>query len=606
MKLSRLFPSVAGLILVVALGALSVFIWSCEYPKSPANGNTLPETRIANVPANDTIAQYIRLGVIPEITLYWVGDDPDGFVVAFKYRWIDFYRGNTTTNPYVTILNIVNLGGINLQQTMVVKGKPQSLPEMYRFFSTMTLNDTALIRAIGDSLATFRPFAVPYKTGVLATDSIYGATTTVHRAPTTGRFIFDSPADSNMHRFEIVSIDNSGAEDPSPAKVNFWTLKSPAPLMRITPYQVNTQISYALNHSDTDKVAIRHATDRFPGLRFDFAALDPSTFDIVYSWAVDDTLPSSWSSYSESTTAFVTASSFKPIVSGTHRFFVRARNRWGVLSNIASDTFRVKVPDIDTPGYPQKILILNSDMSGDGTAGKPDSNQINRFYKEILDSLGKSGKYDVWTVRGQPTVKQFPDLLTLGKYTSVIFLLESKLPTIGVDASALRFTTFRQGLMRRYLQCGGKLVFSGPQDYTRSFNTFEDWSEEIFHTLPRTFFPYSARVNNNLDFAGTKGDLGYPNLPLDAAKLHPDSLGSIRSIIVNFPWGFAQTISTFDSRDDNPLWENQPVGIRFIAPAPVPPARATYSVVHFGFPLYFAQKSPAIQGMRKAFSDISE
>ena len=118
------------------------------------------------------------------------------------------------------------------------------------------------------------------------------------------------------------------------ATVNFWTLKSPAPVARIVAPVVNTEISLGL--VDTTQVAIRHATNRFQGLRIDFLALDPSTFDLVFSWSVDDTVnASSWTPWSIDQIAFVTASSFKPVVSGWHRFYVRARNRWGVLSNIA-------------------------------------------------------------------------------------------------------------------------------------------------------------------------------------------------------------------------------------------------------------------------------
>ena len=180
---------------------IGIVNWSCKYPNTPATGNTFPDTRLANIPINDTIAQYISIGAIPEIVLYWNGSDPDGYVIGYKYRWIDFSRGRTTVNPYSILLNIVSLGPQSLDNMMMVKGTPRSLPEMYRFFSTLTLADTGLIRRMSDSLATGRTFAVPYKTGIVAGDSVYGADTTNHSSPTRGKFIFNSPADSNMHRF---------------------------------------------------------------------------------------------------------------------------------------------------------------------------------------------------------------------------------------------------------------------------------------------------------------------------------------------------------------------------------------------------------------------
>ena len=426
---------------------------------------------------------------------------------------------------------------------------------------------------------------------------MYGADTTNHRSPTRGKFIFNSPADSNMHRFEISSIDNDGAVDPSPATVNFWTLKSPAPVARIVAPVVNTEISLGL--VDTTQVAIRHATNRFQGLRIDFLALDPSTFDLVFSWSVDDTVnASSWTPWSIDQIAFVTASSFKPVVSGWHRFYVRARNRWGVLSNIASARFKAIIPDIDSTGYPHRILIYNSNVIGNGSLGQPDSNQVKAFYAEVMDSCGRAGKYDFFLPTG---TNPFPTQVNLGKYTTLVYLLERRVPPIG--AGHLRLDINKQNLLRKYLQVGGNLIFSGPAD-TGSINGFTAFSIAFFHTTPFGFF--GQRVNGNLDFAGSKGQLGYPNLLIDAAKLPADSLGSLRNIGVNIPIGFAQVIGTFDSRLNNPQFEDAPIGLRFLAPEPTPPARREYSVVHFGFPLYFAQKGSVIQAMRKAFSDVRE
>jgi hypothetical protein len=111
-----------------------------------------------------------------------------------------------------------------------------------------------------------------------------------------------------------------------------------------------------------------------------------------------------------------------------------------------------------------------------------------------------------------------------------------------------------------------------------------------------------------LDFDGVFGDLGYPDVVLDTNKIAPDSVGAMRnigSIASNPPQGLAKSISYFNSKS-NGNHEYLPVGIRFLAPPVAPPARQTYSIVHFGFPLYYAQKSAMIQSLRKAFEDINE
>jgi hypothetical protein len=103
-----------------------------------------------------------------------------------------------------------------------------------------------------------------------------------------------------------------------------------------------------------------------------------------------------------------------------------------------------------------------------------------------------------------------------------------------------------------------------------------------------------------------RGDLGYPSIPLDSTRIAPDSASAIRNIGnigINFPYGFAQTISFFHSRFGT-FYENFPVGVRFLAPLPAPGQPRTYSVVHFGFGLYYGQKSAVIQSLRKAFQDI--
>jgi len=586
------------------LFALALAVWSCEYPQSPPKKNTLPDTRLANIPVNDTIAQYINLGVRPEVQLYWLGDDPDGYVIAYRYRWTDVYRGQRVVQRYSTILNIVSIGTSNLPRVMMVKGTPRSLPEMYRFFSTLTNQDQTLIQAIIDSLVTKRPFAVPYKSGIVAGDSVMGADSVVHRSPTTGQFIFDSPADSNMHIFEVSSIDNDGGIDPTPAVVNFWTLKSPAPIVRVSPPIVNTDISRGL--SDTDQVAIRHRTTRFQGIRIDFSAIDQSTDERVFQWAVDDTLnPASWSDWSESTTAFVTASSFKPIRSGWHRFYVRAKNRWGVLSNIATYThssgqgsFKATVPDIDDPDFVgPRVLIINDIPNLPGTVGNPDSNQIKAFYREVMDSCGLTGKFDIRS-NGVQWLDQSASVITLGKYSSVIFLAERKLPVIG--AAIYQLNAGRQGNLKRYLQAGGNLIFVGPIDSTVfSGIPFWMWARDVFHTA-------NYRRNNQLDCVGMTGINGYPDIRIDPSKLPADSLRAARFVMVNQPLGFAEPIGRFISRTDDPDFNGQTVSVRFLAPDPIPPARREYSIVNFGIPLYFCEKSSVIAAMRKALRDIHE
>jgi hypothetical protein len=570
--------------LTLLLSALFV-VGSCKYPEGPPLGNTPPRTRLANVPANDTIAQYIRLGATPEVTLFWLGDDPDGFVIAYKYRWTEISRLSASAKPWTTVLNISTLGGAPIQQPILVKGEPQSLFAIYNLITTLDpVRDSSLVRVLGDSLATQRSFLVPYRTGIVAGDSLCGANTEVNETPTKGTFIFDSPLDSNMHRFEVASVDNKDAIDPAPAVVNFWTLRSPEPIAVINAIP------------PPDQYAIRYKTETFAGLPFAFSTLDPSTFDQEYSWSVDDTVD--WSPWSPDGTAFVTASSFDPIASGTHTFYLRARNRWGAVSAIVARPFTAFVPAFDDPNFPRRTLIISNDVNGNGTPGKPDTNQVKSFYAEIMDSAGRAGRYDIWISSGR-VQNVFPSREMLGNYSSLLILLEQTLPVLGPDR-ALRISADTSGPIGRYLGGGGKLIISGPPDGRKQIVSLNDaFFTSILHTAP------ILAKNPALDFIGAFGRLGYPDLLLDASKIQPDSGGALRNIELNYPRSFAQTIFLFNSKSDG-QYESQPVGIRFLAPPPVPPARATYSVVYFGFPLYYAEKSAATQTLQQAFVDVNE
>ncbi len=588
---------------LMIVGVLSVVMWTCKYPSGPLNPNTIPDTQLSNIPANDTIARYINRNAFPELSLSWIGNDPDGYITAFQYRWTSTRAGQPFPSPgnWTTLLNITKTGWGNI---ILVKGNPSSIFNIYNYLVTLGQNDTSLIRIIGDSLATNRTFAVPYKTGIVPTDSIVGETRLVLQTPSTGTFIFGSPADSNFHRFDIRAVDNSDDIDPSPASVYFWTLVSPGSIVRIDGVPA------------ANALIIDGFTDTFDGLRFAFSSLDANnTESIDYSWSVDDTV--TWSPWSRSQEAFVTAIDLNPRQSGAHRFYVRARNRWGVVSPDSSRVFTVTVPKINDPTWPHRTLIINNDINGNGTRGRPTLAQVDSLYREIMDSLGRTGRFDIWRVaQSVPAVNQWPSRDSLGYYTSVVILMEQLIPPIGAG-SAQRMSVTTQGFLREYLNIGGKLIYSGSPSIVTAitnYNTFGQfggtWATDVFHITPNTQqspFIVSPRFFIP-DFNGAFGTLGYPNVSLDTSKIATDSTFAYRAIGdigINFPIGFAQTISFYDSRT-NGILENLPLGIRFQGVLIPPATRRTYSVIYFGFPLYYARKTDMIQSLRKAFEDIYE
>ncbi|MBM2841233.1 MAG: hypothetical protein HW412_1761, partial [Bacteroidetes bacterium] len=107
--------------LLLLLGVFALTMWTCKYPSGPQNQNTTPDTRIANVPANDDTARYIGRNAFPEVQLQWVGNDQDGYVVAFQYRWVSTRPGQPFPAPgnWTTVLNLTNPDWDNM---ILVKG----------------------------------------------------------------------------------------------------------------------------------------------------------------------------------------------------------------------------------------------------------------------------------------------------------------------------------------------------------------------------------------------------------------------------------------------------------------------------------------------------
>jgi hypothetical protein len=596
--------------LLFATLCVLIVLQSCTNPEGSLNPNSPPETRLANVPANDTTAIYLTQGVIPEMVLFWAGDDPDGYVISFRYTWTTFYHGNIIRKDSVNLLNLATIGGTALDTLVAVSELARRTPgatfRIYNYLATLDPDDPATKDRIFDSLATLRPFLVPYPSGLIATDIIFGLDPLNNEAPTKGIFIFDSPADSNMHRFQVWAIDNSEVADPTPATTNFWTLPSPGLTVSITGGPTTA----------TNAFVLRYPTERNPGLTFTFAAVDPSTNERDYSWSVDDTLH--WSRWDPEPSAVVSAASFQETGSDTHTFFLRGRNRWGVISPVVSRQFTASIPAIDDPNWPRKTLIINNcRILGPGIPAvwmpAVDTTSVNNFYKEVMDSLGRQfgADYDIWTTASHatPTDYLFPSRLTLSQYTSVVLLSEQELPVLGAGAQG-KIRQPKQDILAEYLNIGGKLIMSSSPAILRTMTPYHGFADEFFHVLTDSSQPPLPFLQNETyDFIGTFGRLGYPNLTIDSAKVAnfpADADYAIKNIALNYPRGFGQTIYEFNSKADSSLFERSPLSVRYLAPPAIPPARQTYSLVYFGFPLYYMEKSGVISAMRKAFEDIQE
>ena len=545
--------------LLVVLLALGGLLSNCSQPSNPGApvGNTPPRTRLANLPTNDP--EGTLPSATPTVTLSWVGDDPDGFVTAFRYRWSYKTADNATVyRDWTTLLN-VSITGV----TMIVKGNPAVVPDIYHYFVTLapsTQDSIVNLLVKGGSI-------------VVAGDSVVAADPKRILNPNVGVFIFESEDTLNEHTFEVKAMDNLGVEDIHPASVVFWTPKALPPNTRlVAPFPADSAFVI-------DKV-----TDTFPGLKFYFEGIDLKSKKLEYSWSVDSLR---WSPFSLDQVATVTVADMKQPWTGPHTFYVKARNDYNLQdSTPAYYTFRTVVPTFIDPAQPHRILLLTCTRNGSGALGFPSVAQINTFYGNLVTAAGNGGSYDVWATT---TVRAFPSRAAIAKYNAIIVNNDAQNGDVNGNLTAAN-----GALLSEYLSVGGKLIVSAWKTAERMDTTF---AKDRFH-IQSFSDPRYYRMNTANDFVGGSGRLGYPDFRMDTTKMLALWNGALANIPYVSPRGFAEVIFTYDSKSDSLLFQGNILGIRYVG--------ITYTVVYLGFPLYYAQPNDAEAIMKKALQDVGE
>jgi hypothetical protein len=180
------------------LVAVCIGLLSCENPTGTPKGNSFPDTRLANLPPNDTIAQYITRGCYPRtisllvvmiqmgISSHIITTD-DVRRTGHLPREIrcdpEYHRGRRDCSGHAGNPSRAGRGKTRA---------PGSLYRIYNFMATLDPTNLELRNKIDDSLGTGRIFAVPYPTGAIV-GIPPGADPLISETPTKGVFIFDSP-----------------------------------------------------------------------------------------------------------------------------------------------------------------------------------------------------------------------------------------------------------------------------------------------------------------------------------------------------------------------------------------------------------------------------
>jgi hypothetical protein len=637
-------PTTSWIVPIVVLPIIVLLSWNC-HGAGEQYRNIPPVTHLSNVPPPDTfiVTQNQRL------TLSWIGNDPDGYVTAFRYRWS--FRLNSSSpfqyKPWATILNLWNIVGAgsskNLPFALLTDASISRVPAIYHYFSILLngLDDSSAnqlwrgdtISVLGSRVWASNPITEPFP---------------VHTAPTSGTFIFDSQDSLNPHTFEVEAIDNAGAVG-LPASVSFATPRVVAPQTEIIQWPVDTVM------------VLMEPTVTFPGVNFTFEGFDPNSRTLDYQWVIDrdqwppDSIP--WSNFSQQTSVYATAKNFRDPLAHKHTFYVRARNEFGVIdtlgvftnpahdanNNIIPDSFvtvRANVdfytlyPPFKLPGYQPRTLLLNfSHDWSDATPTRPSQAMITDFYTQMLNNIGQSGQFDVFNVIVDASKNEsFPGRGTLGLYNLIVMVGDAidygrtiaASKNYNYNGVSPSVGPFPKEKLTDYCNVGGKMIISAwalPWTYnagidTSGVGTSTDFMSYICHMQDEISDPPGLNLikPSYVGFLGASGRNGYPDVVFDSTKADTSLWGiGLQWIYTGRPYGFGEILYNFVSDSSNyhntpqpPFFQTEPtvVASRYIG--------VTYSVIYFGFPLYYIQvpgvsdQPSATAILRKAFSDLNQ
>jgi hypothetical protein len=88
-KNRRTMKHVLNVLVAACVVAIAIFSGSCERPTMPANPNSPPHTRLANIPKDSST-------VFALATLYWDGGDNDGYITRYQYRYFTYHWAPST------------------------------------------------------------------------------------------------------------------------------------------------------------------------------------------------------------------------------------------------------------------------------------------------------------------------------------------------------------------------------------------------------------------------------------------------------------------------------------------------------------------------------
>ena len=597
---------------LLVLLLLAFWAWSCE-GTGQLYSKLHPQTRLSNVPPDGITSKN------PRLTLSWIGDDADGFVVAYKYRW-NFRLTAADTFQYKPWTTILNISQKNL--ALVILGDERVAPKVYRYFSTLPPEglDPSVVAtlAAGDTIAIE---GVPLFASNPDTRNGIAVRYPVHVNPNGGTFIFDSQDVLNPHTFEIAAIDNDGLIDETPAQLGFNTPQVAPPATEVLTSPGDTVLS------------LDYFTDTFEGVRFTYRGIDENSRTLDYQWVVDKdewlatTGRIPWSEFNSSTTALVNSSDFPDKFAIQHTFYVRARNEFGSIDTLgyftrtaneagggtrvdtifARRTFFTVYPAFKRPGYVPRTLLINNSYDWDTLAvvpDRPDHVMLEQYYRDLYATMGKTEGVDYDIVR--TSAANFPGRGMMGKYNKIHFIadvcnLNNFFTWNSIPGTGHTLSPSRQQILSDYCYIGGKMILNGwnigrPDQLV----PVESFAANILHfsgvPFPVVNFrgnPFPIPGDPAAEYVGARGETGsgYPDALIDQSKLDTAFHGGLPYSFTYQLSGFGEIIYRYKAKTLPSFFTDRPVGIRYLG--------ITYDVFFLAFPLYYTDKTAAAEILQR-------
>jgi len=383
---------------------------------------------------------------------------------------------------------------------------------------------------------------------------------------------FDSKDLINLQHFEVRSVDNSGAVDPSPASKHFYTEQAVAPVANII-----------LPGVDSEWFALPYVTDWWQGIKIAYTASDLDGEVVEYAWAVDD---GDWN-WTTDTTVYVSPDYFSSL-EGEHKIKVIARDNTNIES-INPTEISIK---LFTPSFDKRILILDDTFEDEFPAGNNDTDEkVDKLYADIFDVQNED---DWWDYSDKIYLKSpLPPKELLGQYKLIVWHADHRAGGSGT----WHHIAENEDYIKDYLDVGGNLILGGwrvLRSFVQSGAIPYDFPDTTFANqylhIKRMTEP-SLQLGNFIGAITTGDPRTRDTLKVDQSKLLGDFRlgGKLSDVnIISRVGAFTENLLTYDGVPGNETflqYYGLPVASLYRG--------TSFKVVVLGFPLYFLEEESA-------------